>query len=73
MLTPWSTNTRGVGIPYIDYARGDGMKIGPSQQYSWQQVVINRNTDWVYHFRGLWGHDTKLPPRRSTRPGRPAL
>ena len=59
VLTPWSTNTRGVGIPYIDYARGDGMKIGPSQQYSWQQVVIDDDTDWVYHFRGLWGHDTK--------------
>ncbi len=59
LLTPWSSNTRGVGIPYIDYARGDGMKIGPGEQFSWKQVVIDDSTDWVYSFRGLWGHDTK--------------
>ncbi len=61
VLTPWTRAAQGsgLGIPYIDYARGDGPSIGPGQQLAWTPVVIDDTTPWVRDFRGLWGHDTK--------------
>ncbi len=59
VFTPWSTGARGVGIPYVDYARGDGRSIGPGQGESWYPEVIDEDTPWVRGFRGLWGHDTR--------------
>ena len=59
IMTPWNTSDKGVGIPYIDYARGDGMSVGPDQEHDWTQVVIDEHTPWVRDYRGLWGHDTK--------------
>ena len=60
ILTPWSSSGQdtGVGIPYVDYARGDGRTIGPSGD-PWHPVVITEDTGWVRDFRGLWGHDTR--------------
>ncbi len=60
ILTPWSATGReeGLGIPYVDYARGDGRTIGPSGD-PWHPVVITDETGWVRDFRGLWGHDTR--------------
>ena len=60
ILTPWSSSGKdtGVGIPYVDYARGDGRTIGPSGD-PWHPVVITEDTGWVRDFRGLWGHDTR--------------
>jgi hypothetical protein len=51
----------GVGIPYIDYSRGDGVAIGPGQERVWSPVVIDDDTAWVFHYRGLWGDDTADP------------
>ena len=48
----------GFGIPYVDYARGDGLAVGPGQLAEWEPVVINDATEWVRDFRGLWGLDT---------------
>jgi hypothetical protein len=48
-----------VGIPYVDYARGDGRSIGPGQGDPWYPEVIDDDTGWVRGFRGLWGHDTR--------------
>jgi len=61
VLTPWTRAAQGsgLGIPYIDYARGDGPSIGPGQELAWTPVVIDDMTPWVRDFRGLWGHDTK--------------
>lgn len=59
VLTPWSNAARGVGVPYIDYARGDGRAIGPGQQDAWSPRVIDDATGWVVDYRGLWGHDTR--------------
>ena len=47
-----------MGIPYVDYARGDGRTIGPSGD-PWHPVMITEETGWVRDFRGLWGHDTR--------------
>ncbi|NCD19629.1 MAG: hypothetical protein EOL89_06560 [Actinobacteria bacterium] len=49
----------GVGIPYIDYRRGDGLAIGPGQDQEWEAHLIDDDTPWVRDFRGLWGLDTR--------------
>lgn len=59
LFTPWSTGAQSVGIPYVDYARGDGRSIGPGQPDQWYPELIDDETRWVRHYRGLWGHDTR--------------
>ncbi|MBG0566722.1 hypothetical protein [Actinoplanes aureus] len=60
LLAPWSAeDQRSVGIPYVDYARGDGRAVGPGQPEAWNPVVIDDETAWVRDFRGLWGRDTR--------------
>jgi len=51
----------GVGIPYLDYKRGDGVHIGPGTPHPWTPVLINAETSWVRDFSGLWGLDTDDP------------
>ena len=61
VLTPWTraAQGQGLGIPYVDYARGDGPSVGPGEALSWDPIVIDDETPWVRDFRGLWGHDTR--------------
>jgi hypothetical protein len=61
VLTPWTraAQGQGLGIPYVDYARGDGPAVGPGETLSWTPIVIDDETPWVRDFRGLWGHDTR--------------
>ncbi|MGO4598893.1 hypothetical protein [Terrabacter sp. 2RAF25] len=61
LLAPWARAAQGsgLGIPYVDYARGDGLTIGPGTPLTWHPVVIDDDTAWVRDYRGLWGHDTK--------------
>jgi hypothetical protein len=63
VFLPWTRGEAGagVGIPYVDYSRGDGVSIGPGQQRQWQPVRIDDETPWVYDYRGLWGNDTEDP------------
>jgi hypothetical protein len=59
VLTPWSPSAQaGVGIPYVDYARGDGRVLGAGGE-PWTAVVIDDSTPWVGGYRGLWGLDTR--------------
>lgn len=60
LFTPWTRAAQGSGlsIPYLDYARGDGLGIGPGEELGWVTVVIDDDTPWVRDYRGLWGHDT---------------
>lgn len=51
---PWS-------IPFVDYARGDGVRIGPGQSHGWSPVVIDGTESWVADYRGLWGLETRDP------------
>jgi hypothetical protein len=46
-------------VPFIDYARGDGVRIGPGQPTDWTPVVIDDDVDWVNDYQGLWGLDTQ--------------
>ena len=58
-----------IGIPFIDYRRGDGLEIGPGGDHVWQASLIDESTDWVVDYGGLWGLDTTTrsaasgPPR----------
>jgi hypothetical protein len=61
LLAPWRHYTgtpAGLGIPFVDYARGDGIAIGPGYDLRWSPVLIDDETPWVRDYRGLWGLDT---------------
>lgn len=63
-LLPWTRErdlNAGVGIPYIEYARGDGVVIGEGGDHPWRGVVISDHTPWVWDYQGLWGDDTGDP------------
>jgi hypothetical protein len=47
-----------LSVPFVDYARGDGMVIGPGQASGWSPVLIDDSVDWVDGYRGLFGLDT---------------
>jgi hypothetical protein len=59
-LQPWtsSQSNAGVGVPFVEYSRGDGVAIGPGCPNAWRQVVIDDDTAWVQYYTGLWGNDT---------------
>ena len=46
-------------IPFVDYARGDGVAIGPYKPKSWVPVMITDDDGWANNYRGLWGLDTR--------------
>lgn len=46
-------------VPFIDYARGDGIKIGPGQRRTWTPILLTDEDTWVQRYRGLWGLDTR--------------
>jgi hypothetical protein len=48
-----------VTVPYIDYARGDGLRVGPGQDHEWSPVLLTEHMGWAEYYRGLWGLDTR--------------
>lgn len=43
-------------IPFVDYARGDGITLGPGQPRVWGEPRLLRSEQrWVSDYRGLWG------------------
>jgi hypothetical protein len=48
-----------LSIPFIDYARGDGLVVGPGGDVSWTPILVDDTTGWIDGFRGLWGLDTR--------------
>jgi hypothetical protein len=71
--TPQSYREHGgfLSLPFIDYARGDGLTIGPGQMVQWSPVLISDTPAWVENYRGLWGLDTKDPLKGETAPAGP--
>lgn len=63
LLVPLSRREQeeGVGIPYVEYQRGDGVAIGHGQEHRWRPVLVDDDTAWVRHYTGLWGDDTDDP------------
>jgi hypothetical protein len=60
-ILPWADPEGQIGIPFIDYRRGDGLTIGPGGDHNWQAQLIDESTDWVVDYAGLWGLDTHDP------------
>ncbi len=49
-----------LGVPYVDYARGDGLRIGPGEAQTWELCPLQASEGmpapaWVDGYRGLWG------------------
>lgn len=60
-VAPWSRAAvprDAFALPYLDYARGDGVAVGPGHPRCWDLVAMDEDTPWVRDFRGLWGLDT---------------
>ncbi len=59
-------------VPFIDYARGDGVAIGPGQQIGWgEPVLLDPIPGWVQSYRGLWGLYTQDPFSGENAPAGP--
>jgi len=48
---------RALSVPFVDYARGDGVVVGPGG-LEWTPILIGDDDAWVDHYTGLWGLDT---------------
>jgi hypothetical protein len=46
-------------VPFVDYARGDGLVIGPGRSATWTPILIDDAVPWVSGYDGLFGLDTK--------------
>ena len=57
-----------LSIPFVDYARGDGRRIGPAD---WEQRLIGEQDTWATDYRGLWGLDTRDPMGGERAPAGP--
>lgn len=58
-------------IPFVDYARGDGMKVGPGHTRNWVAIWIDESVPWVSHYRGLWGLFARDPISGENAPAGP--
>jgi hypothetical protein len=58
-------------IPFIDFARGDGVAVGPDAPNEWTPNVIDENTLWVSGYRGMWGFYAQDPISGENAPGGP--
>jgi hypothetical protein len=78
----WSSfwrNTLGQGgaevstprIPFIDFARGDGLTVGPGQEKEWTPNLVSEGTPWVSRYRGMWGLFARDPISGENAPGGP--
>jgi hypothetical protein len=59
-------------IPFVDYARGDGLSIGPEQEKAWSAPeLLTPEPRWVTGYRGLWGLWARDPIMGENAPGGP--
>jgi hypothetical protein len=61
----------GLRIPFVDYARGDGLVVGPGQEREWSPNLIDEKTPWVGAYRGLWGLYAQDPISGENAPAGP--
>jgi hypothetical protein len=55
-------------IPFVDYARGDGLRIGPG---GWSPEFVDESTPWVSQYRGLLGLFARDPISGENAPAGP--
>lgn len=58
-------------VPFVDYARGDGVSIGVSGVKQWEAVLFNETTPWASRYRGLWGLYAEDPIAGENAPAGP--
>jgi hypothetical protein len=66
-------------IPFVDYARGDGLKIGAGGDRAWEARLLPDTYDaspdhpqaWAHHYRGLWGLYARDPVAGENAPAGP--
>ncbi|MBU2611869.1 MAG: hypothetical protein KJ606_13125, partial [Chloroflexi bacterium] len=58
-------------IPFVDFARGDGLRIGPGGDHPWSPVLIDESTAWASQYRGLWGLFARDPISGENAPAGP--
>lgn len=60
-----------VTIPFIDYARGDGISVGYKEDLPVKVIPISDTTEWVSKYKGLWGHFAQDPLSGEDAPAGP--
>lgn len=60
-----------LAIPFVEYARGDGLSVGPGQHVEWQPTVLEPAPGWLTHYRGLWGLYARDPIGGENAPAGP--
>jgi len=59
-------------VPFVDYARGDGMAIGPGEDSTWERPgLLSPAPDWARAYRGLWGLYARDPFSGENAPAGP--
>jgi len=58
-------------IPFVDFARGDGLCIGPNTSQDWTPVIVDESTPWISQYRGLWGLFARDPISGENAPAGP--
>ncbi len=60
-------------IPFVDYARGDGLTVGPGGEKEWDppRLMLEPYPDWVTGYRGLWGLYARDPFEGEDAPAGP--
>jgi hypothetical protein len=60
-------------IPFVDYARGDGLSVGDGGDRAWDEprLISDPPPDWVSGYRGLWGLYARDPFEGEDAPAGP--
>lgn len=59
-------------IPFVDYARGDGVAIGPGSAKPWAPpILLDQAQTWAMNYRGLWGLYARDPIAGENAPAGP--
>lgn len=59
-------------VPFVDYARGDGLSIGSGSERRWEPPrLLDPPPDWVTDYQGLWGLFTQDPVSGENAPAGP--
>jgi hypothetical protein len=60
-----------MSIAFVDFARGDGVSIGPGADRAWDPVVMDETQRWVSGYSGLWGMSVEDPFEGEDAPAGP--
>jgi hypothetical protein len=60
-----------MSIAFVDFARGDGVSIGPGAERTWAPVVLDETQPWVHGYSGLWGMSVEDPFQGEDAPAGP--